>query len=81
MSDEASKEDEARLTGMTIQRIGDGAPGYRLDNPFGQSVQVLPTPPTFSATVTLHWEGAMPDEIIALLERARAAGLSVEDHP
>jgi len=68
----------ARLTGLVIRRLDDGTPGYRLDNPFGQSVQVLPKPPAFSATVTLNWEGAMPEEIATLVERARALGIQLD---
>ncbi len=67
----------ARLIEMTVRRIDDGSPGYRLENPFGATVQVLPTPPQFRATIALQWEGAMPDEIVALVERARSAGVVI----
>ncbi len=72
-------EDSARLIELAIRQVGDGSPGYRLENPFGETVQVLPTPPAFRATVTLGWEGAMPDEIVELVERARVAGVIVTD--
>ncbi|MFT3967553.1 MAG: hypothetical protein QM690_16895 [Sphingobium sp.] len=77
--EEEEGAETARLTQFAIRRMDDGTPGYRLDNPFGQSVQVMPRPPAFRATVTLEWEGAMPGEIEALLERARAAGLVTDE--
>ena len=67
--------DDARLVELCIRRIDDGQPGYRLENPFGQSVQVLPRPPSFRATIALEWQGAMPAEIEALVERARSVGI------
>lgn len=63
------------MTGFEIRPIDGGDPGYRLETPFGQAVQVLPRPPRFAATVVLEWEGAMPDEIAALAARAKALGL------
>lgn len=69
--------DGARLTTLAIDRLGEGSPGYRLETPFGQSVQVLPRPPAFRATVTFEWEGAMPEEIAELAERARSLGIVV----
>jgi hypothetical protein len=69
--------DGARLTALAIDRLGEGSPGYRLETPFGQSVQVLPRPPAFRATVTFEWEGAMPEEIEALTDRARSLGIAV----
>ena len=68
-------EDEARLTHFAIERIDDGKPGFQLETPFGQEVNVLPRPPAFRATLTLEWEGAMPDDVEAFARRARAAGL------
>jgi hypothetical protein len=59
-------------------KVDGGTPGYRLENPFGQTVQVMPKPPNFRATVALEWEGAMPDEIVALIERAKTAGVEVK---
>jgi len=38
---------------------------------------VLPRPPAFRATVTLEWEGAMPEDVAALVARAKAAGIDV----
>ena len=73
--DDGSIADTARLIALSVQRIDDGTPGYRLENPFGQSVQVLPRPPQFRATVTFEWEGAMPEDVAALVERARAVGI------
>lgn len=70
-----SASDTARLTALAIRRIGEGTPGYKLETPFGQAVQVLPRPPAFQATITFEWEGAMPEEIAALVARARAAGI------
>lgn len=70
---------DARLVGFSLRRIDDGRPGYRLETPFGQAVQVLPRPPSFRATVTLEWEGGQPDEIAALIERARALGIRIDD--
>jgi hypothetical protein len=69
--------DGARLTALAIDRLDEGSPGYRLETPFGQSVQVLPRPPAFRATVTFEWEGAMPEEIEALMDRARSLGIAV----
>jgi hypothetical protein len=69
--------DGARLTALAIERTGEGNPGYRLETPFGQSVQVLPRPPAFRATVTFEWEGAMPEEIEELMDRARSLGIAV----
>ena len=37
--------DTARLTSLLIRQVQDGAPGYKLENPFGQTIQVLPRPP------------------------------------
>jgi hypothetical protein len=71
--------DDARLVDFAIHRVDDGRPGYRLETPFGQAVQVLPRPPSFRATLTLEWEGGRPDEIAALVERARALGIRIED--
>jgi len=71
--------DTARLIDLAIHRVDDGNPGYKLETPFGQSVQVLPRPPAFRATVALEWEGAMPEEIARLVERARAMGIAVEE--
>jgi hypothetical protein len=71
--------DTARLIDFTMRRTGDGTPGYKLENAFGQSVQVLPRPPSFRATLSLEWEGAMPDEVADLVERARALGIAVGD--
>lgn len=68
--------DTARLTALSIRQVQDGAPGYKLENPFGQTIQVLPKPPGFRATLALEWEGAMPDEIVALVECARLAGIA-----
>lgn len=68
--------DTALLIAFATRRSNDGTPGYTLENAFGQAIQVLPRPPQFRATVTFEWEGAMPEEIIALVERARAAGLA-----
>ena len=78
MTDETGKTngaENARLTAFAIDRIDDGKAGYTLENPFGQAVQVLPRPPAFRATLSFEWEGAMPDEIRALADRARAVGL------
>jgi hypothetical protein len=69
--------DTARLTAMAIDRIDDGAKGFMLETPFGQAVQVLPRPPGFRATVTLEWEGGMPEEIELLVRRARAMGMAI----
>lgn len=68
--------DTARLIELSIRRTQDGTPGYKLENPFGQTIQVLPKPPGFRAALVFEWEGAMPDEIAALVERARLAGIS-----
>jgi hypothetical protein len=67
----------ARLVDLTIRRVSDGSAAYTLENAFGQSIQVLPRPPGFRATVVLEWVGAMPDEVAELVERARAAGIEV----
>lgn len=69
----------ARLTQLAIGMIDDGTAGYRIENPFGQTIQVMPRPPAFRATVVLEWHGAMPDEVADLVERARAAGLGPID--
>ncbi|HEX7874491.1 MAG TPA: hypothetical protein VF475_16380 [Sphingobium sp.] len=66
----------ARLTQFSVRRLDGGTPGYRLDNPFGQSVQVMPKPPAFRATVTFEWDGAMPEEVEALMIRARTLGIA-----
>lgn len=70
-------QSDARIVEMVIRRIDDGSPGYRLENPFGETVQVLPTPPAFRATLSLQWEGAMPDEIVALMARAKSSGVEI----
>ncbi|HEX7819959.1 MAG TPA: hypothetical protein VF463_05010 [Sphingobium sp.] len=75
MADE--RQTGARLVEMAIRQVDDGSPGYRLENPFGDKVQVLPTPPAFRAMVTFKWEGAMPDEIVEMIERARSSGVEV----
>lgn len=69
--------DTARLSQLSIHRVDNGQPGYKLENAFGQSVQVLPRPPAFRATLVLEWEGGNPEEIDALIERARAAGIAI----
>ncbi|HEX7852969.1 MAG TPA: hypothetical protein VF503_04665 [Sphingobium sp.] len=79
MAAEEEPGETARLIALSIHRKDDGTPGYRLDNPFGQSVQVMPRPPAFRATVTFEWDGAMPEEIGALVERARALGIDIGD--
>jgi hypothetical protein len=66
----------ARLTKLSISQLDSGEPGYRIENPFGQTIQVMPRAPAFRATVVLEWEGAMPDEVEALVARARAAGVA-----
>lgn len=48
--------DTARLVELSIRQAHDGTPGYKLENPFGQSVQILPKPPGFRATVVLEWK-------------------------
>lgn len=72
-------EDAARLVSMAIRRTDEGEPAFRLETPFGEKVQVLPRPPRFQATVTFDWDGAMPDEIAALVARAREAGLRIDE--
>ncbi|MET0251233.1 MAG: hypothetical protein ABW203_03555 [Novosphingobium sp.] len=67
--------DAARLTGFAIRQLDQGTPGYSIENPFGQTIQVMPRPPAFQATVVLEWDGAMPDEIAELARRARAGGI------
>lgn len=74
-----SAPDAARLIDLVIRRLDEGAPGYKLETPFGQAVQVLPRPPAFRASVTFEWEGAMPEEIAVLVERAKALGIAPED--
>jgi hypothetical protein len=71
--------DTARLVDLAIERLGEGFPAYKLETPFGQSVQVMPRPPAFRARVTLEWEGAMPEEIEALVARAEALGIKLGD--
>ncbi|MET0241415.1 MAG: hypothetical protein ABW184_16100 [Sphingobium sp.] len=68
-------EEKARVVAFTVDQRDGGMPGYRLENPFGQSVQVLPRAPTFRASVSFEWEGGMPEEIAELMERARATGI------
>ena len=65
----------ARLVELSITRLDEGTPGYKIENPFGQTIQVLPRPPGFRATVVLEWEGATPDDVAQLVRRARAAGI------
>lgn len=65
----------ARLVEFSIRQVGDGSPGFKVENAFGQTIQVLPRPPRFRASVTLEWEGAMPDEVIELASRANSAGI------
>ena len=67
--------DSARLVALTIEPHGEGSPAYKLETPFGQSVQVMPRPPGFRAYVTFEWEGAMPEEVAALVARAEALGM------
>ena len=69
--------DTARLTGLSICRLDDGTPGYKVEHPFGQTIQVMPRPPAFRATIVLQWAGAMPDEVADLVRRARNAGLDL----
>jgi len=71
-------EDGARLTALSIRRTDDGVGAFRLETPFGESVQVMPRPPRFQATVSFVWDGAMPDEIADLVARARASGITVD---
>jgi hypothetical protein len=70
--------DIARLTALSVRRLDDGVSGYTLENAFGQAIQVLPRPPAFRATLVLEWEGAMPEEIERLVERARSLGIEVD---
>ena len=67
----------ARLVDLVIEEHGEGSPAYKLETPFGQSVQVLPRPPGFRARVTFEWDGAMPEEIAELVARAEALGIKV----
>jgi hypothetical protein len=73
------EEDTARVVAMAIRRTDKGVAAFRLETPFGEKVQVMPRPPRFQATVTLAWDGAMPDEVAALVARARAAGVRIEE--
>ena len=70
--------DTSRLVRLSLTQIESGKPGYRLENPFGDSVQVLPRPPSFRATIVLEWEGAPPEDVERLFERARSVGLKIE---
>jgi hypothetical protein len=67
----------ARLVDLAIDCTGEGSPAYKLETPFGQAVQVMPRPPGFRARVTFEWEGAMPEEIAALVAQAEALGIKV----
>ncbi|MET0180748.1 MAG: hypothetical protein ABW194_09755 [Novosphingobium sp.] len=67
--------DTARLTRLAVAQLDEGGPGYTIENPFGQTIHVMPRPPAFRATVVFEWEGAMPDDVRDLVARARAAGL------
>jgi hypothetical protein len=67
--------DTSRLARLSISKLDDGTSAYQVENPFGQTIQVLPRPPAFRATVVLEWEGAMPDDVAELVRRARAVGL------
>ena len=60
---------------LSINKLDDGTPGYRIENPFGQTIQVMPRPPAFRATVVFEWEGATPDDVAELVIRAEAAGI------
>jgi hypothetical protein len=73
------EEDAARIVAMTIRRTDDGAGAFRLETPFGEKVQVMPRPPRFQATVTFIWDGAMPDEVAALVARARETGVGIDE--
>jgi hypothetical protein len=75
---DADAVDIARLADFAIARLDDGASGYVLENAFGQSIHVMPRPPAFRASLVFEWEGAMPDEIAALAERARALGIAID---
>lgn len=68
--------DNARLVQFSIRKLDDGSPGYSIENPFGQSIQVLPRPPAFRATCVLEWDGAMPEDVAELVGRARQAGIN-----
>lgn len=70
--------DSARLVEFSLRKVDEGTPGYTLENAFGQSVQVLPRPPGFRATLALEWEGAMPDDVREWVERARALGMRID---
>ena len=73
--------DVSRLVGLAIEQLDKGEGGYRLENPFGDAVQVLPHPPAFRATVILEWEGGVPDDVEALIGRAKTMGLPVVRSP
>jgi hypothetical protein len=60
----------ARLVRVDIAKLDDGSRGYKVENPFGQMIHVMPRPPAFRATVIFEWEGAMPDEVADLVRRA-----------
>jgi hypothetical protein len=72
-------EETARVVALSIRRTDEGAPAFRLETPFGDTVQVLPRPPRFQAVVTLAWDGAMPEEIADLIARAKAAGVRIDE--
>ena len=72
-------QDTARITALAIRRTDDGAAAFRLETPFGEAVSVMPRPPRFQAVVTLAWDGAMPEEVAALVTRARSAGVRVDE--
>jgi hypothetical protein len=72
-------DDWARIVALTIHRTDEGAPAFRLETPFGEKVQILPRPPRFQAQVTLAWDGAMPEDVAALVARARAAGVRIDE--
>jgi hypothetical protein len=74
MSDEI-----AHLVALAIRRTDQGSAAFGLETPFGEKVQVMPRPPRYQATATFAWDGAMPDEVAALVARAREAGIRIDE--